>query len=201
MNPCILHMLWNDEHPELISKQVPLSMLGRIGIFAGFEGFKNESIGVASLPYSDSDYTQMESHWKVIERKMENFSIFLQNSHQLIGIPNTLHWQFRSNKRCGNQSHQRLLSKGVFVSIPQSLRCNSRPSNRSEIEIPDSFQFYLSTINCSSSQIWNLSAFDTFLKEHESLCSCCQVLLLCHKCGNIKRIIQVHNNNIADKFP
>jgi hypothetical protein len=44
-----LHMLWNDEHPRTYLEtgySVGLSMLGRVGVFAGFEGLKYESIGV-----------------------------------------------------------------------------------------------------------------------------------------------------------
>ena len=49
-----LHMLWNDEHPRTYIEtgySVGVGMFGRVGIFAGFDGFKNESIGVkVSLP-------------------------------------------------------------------------------------------------------------------------------------------------------
>ena len=49
-----LNMLWNDEHPQTYLEtgySVGFGMLGRIGVFVGFEGIKYESIGVkVSLP-------------------------------------------------------------------------------------------------------------------------------------------------------
>jgi hypothetical protein len=49
-----LHMLWNNEHPQTYLEtgySVGVGMLGRVGVFAGFEGLKYESIGVkVSLP-------------------------------------------------------------------------------------------------------------------------------------------------------